>query len=232
MPEPLSFEYPEPVPPVSQLCALPFVASVAGYLGSTLGVPDTRVTLHRSMTRDGRGYLQQLCAYPGRELDHRTAGRIFAVTSGIVGKAFSTCRIVRTRSYGSEDEWRTDYDADRAALGEVGRPPTGALSYLAVPFLHPRGDAAVSVLYAEAGELNVFAEGKAFGVVLGMCEGFRDLMDGLSRSPLPRVRNYPLPPGRPFEAEDTAYERLQEVLDDPKPPVFQHLTSFNLAPSP
>jgi hypothetical protein len=54
---------PEPVPPASQLAVLPFLAAVDGYLREDEDVPDLRITVHRAMSREGRGYLQQVCAY-------------------------------------------------------------------------------------------------------------------------------------------------------------------------
>ena len=139
MPNPQTFEHSEPVPSVSQLCALPFVAGVTGYLVDTLGLPEVRATLHRNMTRDKTSYLQQLCAYGPAEahLDHRTAGRIFTVTTGIIGEAYAKRRVVCTRRYASEGDWRADYQTDRERLGEVSTPEDGVRSYLAVPFLNP-----------------------------------------------------------------------------------------------
>ena len=59
------FEYPEPVPAATQLAVLPFTAAVAGFLQAGTPDPNLRVTMHRTMAREGRGYLQQLCAYLG-----------------------------------------------------------------------------------------------------------------------------------------------------------------------
>lgn len=233
MPNPQKFEHPEPVPPVSQLCALSFVSGVTGYLVDTLSLPEVRVTLHRSMTRDGKGYLQQLCAYGPVEasLDHRAAGRMFTVTTGIMGKAYADLRVVRTRRYASEKDWRAHHRADCEKLGEVSTPEDRIRSYLAVPFLAPSGGTCVCVLYVEVSALNAFVEGNSLQGVMGMCHGFRRLLDGLDSSPLPKVRNYPLPQGEPFRAQQTVYPRLQEALDNLAPPQFEHLPSLNLAPS-
>ena len=67
---------PEPVPPASQLAVLPFLAAVDGYLREDEDVPDLRITVHRAMSREGRGYLQQVCAYrAGRgNLDRTISG--------------------------------------------------------------------------------------------------------------------------------------------------------------
>jgi hypothetical protein len=54
---------PEPVPPASQLTVLPFLAAVDGYLRDDGDVPGLRITVHRAMSREGKGYLQQVCAY-------------------------------------------------------------------------------------------------------------------------------------------------------------------------
>ena len=58
---------PEPVPPASQLAVLPFLAAVDGYLREDGEVPGLRITVHRAMSREGHGYLQQVCAYQVRE---------------------------------------------------------------------------------------------------------------------------------------------------------------------
>lgn len=228
--KPLRYEHPEPVPPPSQLVALPFVSSVAGYLDVTVGCSSVRVTIHRVMTRDGHAYLQQICSYAGGDLDHSRAGRLFVVDEGIIGAAFSGRTIMRTRRYGDEAEWWTDYRADRIAVGDKRPAPAEPISYLAVPFLDATGDAVVCVMYAEAGGLNRFVEaGGHLDAVLGMSAGYCRMLDGMSDRPLPRVRNYPLPAGRPVGGPSTLYPNLQEPVRDRKPPRLTRLTSFNFA---
>jgi hypothetical protein len=226
------YENPEPVPPVSQLCALPFVATVAGYLNSLPKVGAVRVTLHRVMTRDGAAYLQQICSYAGSTFDHGLAGRLFPVTEGIIGKAFAERGTFRTKCYETEDLWRTDYRLDRADVGENGEEPAQAKSYLAVPFLNAAGDTAVCILYADVVGLGVFAAGDTLQIILGLSNGFCSLLDDLSKAPLPRIRNYPLPEGKPVTGSKTVYRRLQERVQNVESPRFQSLTSFNFAPAP
>lgn len=229
---PAMYEHPEPVPPVSQLCALPFVAAVAGYLSSLPGVGAVRVTLHRVMTRDGHAYLQQVCSYAGSTFDHGLAGRLFPVTEGIIGRAFAELTTFRTRHYETEKSWRSDYLLDRADVGESGTELPHAKSYLAIPFLNADRHAAVCILYADVVGLSIFATGNTLQAILGLSNGYCRLLDELSTAPLPRIRNYPLPPGRPVSSADTGYPRLQEQVSDPEAPRFRSLTSFNFAPAP
>lgn len=228
---PAQYENPEPVPPASQLCALPFAAGVAGYLTDALGLANSRVTLHRIMTRDEDAYLQQICSYAGSDFEHSRAGRLFAVTEGIIGKAFSERAIVRTRHFDAENEWWSAYKADRVEVNDTTEAFRQVVSYLAVPFLAPAEDAVVCVLYAEAGGFNVFSQSDKLRVVIGMCEGYCRMLDALIGSPLPRVRNYPLPAGKPVCRTVNAYPRLQETVAEPRPPRFRFLRSFNFAPT-
>lgn len=230
MSKPVHYEYPEPVPPVSQLLALPFVAAVAGYLVQEVGCTSVRVTLHRVMTRDECTYLQQICSYAGHGFDHSKAGRIFVVDEGIIGKAFADGRIVRTGRYENEDAWWRDYLADRSAIGDERPVPTEPISFLAVPFIDAT-NAVVCVLYVEAGGLNLFVDGGHLGTVLGMSGGYCGLLDDIAARPLPRVRNFPLPVGRPVTDIPTIFPQLQETLTAPLPPRLSRLTSYNFAPT-
>lgn len=227
---PLQYEHPEPVPPLSQLAALPFVSAVAGYLVSTVGCGSVRVTLHRVMSRDQEIYLQQVCSYAGAELNHAKAGRLFIMDEGVIGAAFRQAAIVRTRHYEDDAGWWADYRADRLGVGDERAEPSEPISYLAVPFLDADGGV-VCVLYAEAGGLNRFV-GKDghLDALLGMSIGYGRMLDHLSEHPLPRVRNYPLPAGRPVGGPPTLYVRLQETVQDRKSPGLVRLTSFNFAP--
>ena len=55
---------------------------------------------HRAMSREGQGYLQQMCGYLRRDgMDVQGAGRIFPVNEGIMGAAYETGQVWRTRSY-------------------------------------------------------------------------------------------------------------------------------------
>ncbi|WP_430912165.1 hypothetical protein [Methylobacterium sp. sgz302541] len=234
MPGAINFEFPEPVPPASQLVALPFVGAVAGHLANAIGASRVRVTLHRAMDRDGQAYLQQLCAYATTEarLEHRLAGRIFATTAGIMGKAFHDRRVVRTRELPDDAAWWAAYEADRAELGEMGRDTDQPLSYLAVPMLDATSTRSVLILYAEVGGLNHFSKRERVADVVAMCGGLCRILDGLVETPMPRFRNYTLPRGVPYGESETVYPRLQESIPDPAPPLFERLVSFNLGPAP
>ena len=95
-----NYGYPEPVPAATQLAVLPFLSAVDGLLRRPLDVPDLRITVHRAMSREGQGYLQQMCGYLRRDgLEVQGAGRIFPVSEGIMGAAYETGRVWRTRSY-------------------------------------------------------------------------------------------------------------------------------------
>src|SRR6478736_6057558 len=103
----LSTGHPEPVPPASQIAALPFIGAVEGYLRGREQVyvsageeTHLRVVLHRVMNRDGEGYLQQVSSYAGnKQYDPSLAGRINAVTVGAIGRAYKTRKIIRTKPY-------------------------------------------------------------------------------------------------------------------------------------
>ncbi|RWF58944.1 MAG: hypothetical protein EOS50_01575 [Mesorhizobium sp.] len=232
MKKPLQYENPEPVPPVSQLLALPFVSAVAGYLVNTAGCGNVRVTLHRLLTRDGLSYLQQICSYAGDGFDHAKAGRLFIADEGIIGAAFADKVIVRTRRYDNEADWWRDYREDRKQVNDQRPELEHPVSFLALPFLDAAGTAVACILFAEVGGLNGFAGGSSLDVVLGMSRGYIELLDNLASRPLPRVRNYPLPIGRPVGGFSTVYPRLQESVKDREPPRLAHLTSFNFAPAP
>ena len=54
------YRNPEPVPLVSQLAVLPFLSGVDGLLRENGEVAGLRITVHRVMSREGQGYLQQV----------------------------------------------------------------------------------------------------------------------------------------------------------------------------
>ncbi len=49
---------PEPVPAASQLAVMPFLAAVEGFLNISRAVPGLRITIHRTVNREGQIYLQ------------------------------------------------------------------------------------------------------------------------------------------------------------------------------
>lgn len=226
-----SYENPEPVPPVSQLYALPFVAGIWGYLEKALEYERCRVTLHRVMNRDGKVYLQQVCSYAEAQLDHSKAGRLFKVREGIIGKAFSERLIFRTKQLNNDEEWWVAYEQDRKDIGETAQALKSVVSWLAIPLLSNDTNQPVCILYAEAGGLNAFSDATRLKTIAGMCYGYCGVLDGLVGNRLPRFRNYPLPAGVPVEGVVTGYPRLQEAVQDPQPPKLYALESFNFAPA-
>lgn len=217
--------HPEPVPGASQLAALPFTTAVAGYLRN-FGIDDrTRIVLHRTVSREGGEYLQQLSAYAGQIYDPSSAGRMNAVTSGIIGKAYAQQKIIRTRRYADHDKLLQDLRDDMADVGDGRDIEQVARSYLAIPMISPIG-AVAAILYADTFTVNAFASDERLNCIISMCREFCTLLDAITKQPLPGIRNYELSPGRPVEDLATMYPRLQEVLEDP-PPMFLHLRSFN-----
>src|SRR5437879_3336968 len=92
--------HPEPVQETSQLAVLPFLAAVEGLISAMIVPSKLRITMHRLMAREGEGYIQQLCTYFGTNpFDQSAVGRMFAVDTGIMGRAILTGKIQRTRRY-------------------------------------------------------------------------------------------------------------------------------------
>jgi hypothetical protein len=226
------YNNPEPVPPASQLAVLPFVAAVDGFLREKDDVPGLRITVHRTMSREGDGYLQQICAYlRGDKPDWRgKVGRIFPVTIGIIGAAYDKQSIWRTREYSTPDELRVDLKQSMIETGEVEnldeQLDKAAISYLAIPFLGPQ-DQVVLILYAECKEFNFFADDDRVGRVAAMCRGFCRLFDWLQKEPVSNLRNFPLQKGRPITEKPTVYPLIQESVDSIPPPRFNVVPSFN-----
>jgi hypothetical protein len=218
---------PEPVPPASQLAVLPFLAAVDGFLRDEGDVPRLRITIHRAMSREGNGYLQQVCGYlqeDGADW-HGKVGRIFPVDEGIMGAAFENGRIWRTKLYLTRDELRTDLRSSLAP-GDQRDPEEVVVSYLAVPFLGPQNQV-VLILYAECDELNFFANNDRVQHVVAMCRGFCRLFDWLQKDPFSNLQNFPLQKGEPITGSDrTVYGMIQEALDI-DPPRFNDVPSFN-----
>jgi hypothetical protein len=223
-----SYNNPEPVPPASQLAVLPFVAAVDGFLRDKGDIPGLRITIHRTMSREGDGYLQQACAYlRGDGPDWRgKVGRTFPVTQGIIGAAFKNGRIWRTMRYKAIKELRGDLRESMRKTGDNRNPEEVAVSYLAIPFLGPQ-DQVVLVLYAECDKLNFFANDNRVRHVTAMSRGFCRLFDWLQKEPFPNLRNFPLQKGEPITREPTVYRKIQESLDSIEPPRFKEVPSFN-----
>ena len=222
-----NYGYPEPVPAATQLAVLPFLGAVDGLLRRPLNVPDLRITVHRAMSREGQGYLQQMCGYLRRDgVDVQGAGRIFPVNEGIMGAAYETGQVWRTRSYADHAALLADLVEDMANAGDTGSPDEVAKSYLAVPFLGPENEV-VMILYADCNELNFFADDDQVRHVVEMCEGFCRLFDWMQKCPFPNLRNFPLQKGTPVSGDRTVYPKLQEEMQSLSPPRFSDVPSFN-----
>lgn len=214
---------PEPVPPATQLAVMPFLAAVYGWLTSGGEVPRLRVTIHRTMTREEKGYLQQISEYlpiTDAARSKRTVGRLFPVSEGIIGHVYNHRQIWRTKAYPSDDA----FIKDLIASGETN-PGGVAKSYLAIPFLG-REETVVLILFADCHERNFFADDQRVHAVTAMCRGLCGLFDSLQKTPFPNLRNFPLQPGQPVAEEPTAYKFVHEnvSLD---PPRFESISSFN-----
>jgi hypothetical protein len=225
------YENPEAVPTASQLAVLPFLAGIYGLLRENGDVPGLRITMHRAMTRQGDGYLQQLCGYVSDTgADWRgKVGRTFPVNEGIMGAAFGDGRIWRTKSFPTEQAVRSLMMEDMKRTDGRRDPATTEISYLAVPFLGPDREP-VLILYATCNELNFFADDTRIRRVAAMGKGFCRLFDGLQNDPLPNVRNFPLQRGKHVTGARTLYASIQEPVSI-EPPQFGFVASFNFETS-
>ncbi len=223
----MSPQFPEPVSPSSQLAVLPFLAGVEGFL--TQGQKDAkfRITMHRTIVREGSGYLQQLCTYLGPAgQDQSKVGRMFPVTEGIIGSAFDKRKIRRTKKYSNLADLQNDLKKDMRDTNDGRNINDVAKSFVAIPFLGLENQV-VLILYAESYQLNFFADDKRIRNLLSMCMGFCRLFEWLeTERGFPHLRNFPLQKGKPMEGAPTVYRRIQETVKLPVPR-FQRLTSFN-----
>jgi hypothetical protein len=218
----------EPVPPASQLMTLPFLSALDGFLRGSRKKLKLRMTLHRAMNREGQVFLQQVCAYVGPETkeDRTGTGRVFPVTFGIMGEAFSRSRVLRTRRFPSVAELRSAIAADMQTTGEPGDPRKKRLSWLAVPIVGP-DNRPVLVLFADTYAFNFFASDSKVASVLDMCRGFCRLIDALEEQPIPKLRNFPFEDGVRVLETKTVYPTVQEELENVAIPRLQSVGSFN-----
>jgi hypothetical protein len=219
----------EPVPLVSQLAVLPFLAGVDGFLRENGDVPGLRITVHRVMSREGQGYLQQVCAYINDAgADWRgKVGRTFPVNEGIMGAAYETGRVWRTKSFPTREALIPVMQEDMHGVGDQRDPDGVAIAYLAVPMLGPQGEV-VLILYADCNKLNFFVDEQLIRHVVAMCKGFCRLFDWLQHDlPFPNLRNLPLQKGNPVRGNRTLYVSIQERVDKIDPPKFKAVPFFN-----
>jgi hypothetical protein len=219
---------PEPVPPASQLAVLPFLAAVDGSLRDGSDVSKLRITAHRAISRQGKGYLQQVCGYLREDgVDRSGVGRILPVDEGIIGAAFGNGLIWRTKHYDNTVEFQNDKRESMPASGDSRAPAEVGESYLALPFLGPE-EQIVLILYADCYTLNFFADDDRIRRLVGMCRGFCRLFDWLHQDSFPHLRNFPLQKGQPVIGSDrTVYKKIQECIDFIESPRFRSISSFN-----
>lgn len=222
------YNHAEPVPAASQLAVLPFLAAIDGLLRSDGDIPGLRITMHRFMSRQKEGYLQQTCSYlrEGRVDPTEVVGRTFAVTTGIIGAAYSSRKIFRTRRFATTDELLAELRKDMTDTNDKKAIDGVAKSYLAIPFVGP-DEQVVLILYADCYKLNFFAEDHRIRAIAAMCNGFCSVFDVLQRAPFADLRNFPLHTGEPARSDDTVYPRLQEAVDFVPAPRFEKVRSFN-----
>ncbi|WP_029041100.1 hypothetical protein [Cucumibacter marinus] len=216
------YKHPEPVPPASQLAVLPFLAAVDGYLREEGDVPGLRITMHRAVSREGDGYLQQVCAYLEESgvNANGTVGRFFPVNDRIMGAAYGSGTIWRTHHYDSVEALHADlHDTEKGDLSKI------PVSYLAIPFLGPQ-DQVVLILYADCNQLNFFADDERVSRLAAMSNGLCRLFDWLQRDPFPALRNFPLQKGEPITGKTGLYN-IHEALPNLAAPKFAEVFSFN-----
>jgi hypothetical protein len=218
----------EPVPSASQLAVIPFLAAVDGFLRKGFEPSGLRLTMHRAVNREGQVYLQQVCGYVREQgLEWRgKVGRTYPVSEGIMGAAFKSQSIWRTKRFSTLEELRKNIASDINKTKDGRDPATVEVSFLAVPFLGPQ-DQPVLILYADCKELNFFADDERVADVAAMSKGFCKLFDTLQAEPFLNLRNFPLKDGQPVEGEPTVYESVQEAIQNIPPPKFGVVRSFN-----
>jgi len=202
----------EPVPYATQMVALPFVAGVEGALNVDRKVSKLRVTLHRVVTREGQGYLQQACDYAGA--GDTGAGRLFKTDEKIIGAAYRTKTVWRTKAFETQEQLEKGIDS--------GVP----LAYLAVPFISPT-DRVVAVLFADCYDFNFFADDARIRAVVDTCRGFAAVVDRLAAKPRPELRNFPFSPATSIPSGGVPPFAVHEEVKAIVPPRFSSIESLN-----
>lgn len=215
----------EAVPPATEQATLVFSAAVSGVLREI--APRVRVTILRVLTRSGRSYFQQTAPYAGGEaLDHSRSGRVFSFSTGIMGLAVKNKQVARTRIFPSLAELENAIEADMRRVGDPRALDQVARSYLAIPMLGATGSA-VTTLYADAMQPNVFDNKKTVALIVAMCDGFCRVADQLSESPIAHIENFSIEIGTPVKDNEDVYDNVQELLPDIKVPQFDRMDYLN-----
>jgi hypothetical protein len=218
----------EPVPSATQFAALCFLAGVQGYIGASGGDDALRITLHRTTTIEGELFLQQVAPYlGGNPLGAMGQGRIFAVTTGAMGEAYRTRKIVRTRHYDAESDLRRDILADMQDTNDARDPASVPLSYLAIPALAPDGKRVVAIVYADTMRFNFFADDDHVRSIREMFSAFCSLLDNLEQTPVQRIANFPDAVGKEVTSAPGVYRRVQETHERLEPIQFERVKALN-----
>lgn len=221
----------EPVPAATQLALVAFNSAIDGYLRGSGTVEGLRTTIHRTMSRNGKEYLQQACAYAPMNQDwKKQVGRVFPVTVGILGAAYSTGRLWRTRKFEDVSSLKEALAQDMSATGDSRSVDEVGLSYLAIPFVGPTSSP-VLILYSECKTFNFFAEESRVKSVAAICESFCCTFDWIEKEKTLGIRNYPLGIGNPHIETPTLYGTVQEELSL-TPPRFSAIEIFNFDTKP
>ena len=183
--------------------------------------------MHRVMAREKHRYIQQICTYVGSgSYDQRSAGRLFPAGTGLMGKALSAKRVLRTKPFDSVELLDEALSQDLVDTGSTKKLSEVGKSFLAVPFIGS-DERVVLVLYADTKTFGFFADNKHVQDVVDMCDGFRELLDWISKEqPFQNLRNFLTPEMELKASPDTAFPQLyDEYLVEP--PQFSNLSSFN-----
>jgi hypothetical protein len=215
----------EPVPAVTQIVILPFLAALQGFIQADDLEPDFRVTVHRTMVRGDQQFLQQVTPYIGYQSGG--GGRTFHTNTGVMGASYHSGKVFRTKHYSEESQLQADIAADQKDNDTTGVVPP---SYLSVPFIGVNGRP-VLVLYADSKRFNRFADDDLVRGIVSMCRGFAHFVTELQQAPIGAIRNFPLVEAGDAVGEPTVFKRIQEELDWINAPSIAPISSFNFESS-
>lgn len=231
----------EDIAETTQLLVIPFLAGIAGILSVWGKQTGYRVTLHRTMCRHDKVYLQQTVNYiASSKSAERGSGRIFPVDRGIIGAAFRSQKMHHTAQFASDGELVASLGEDMRRSGDERQIEDVAYSYLAIPFLGTpesitpceENDKLVplAVLYAECYKENIFSDRALLRLLSAQCKQFSEQLDRIDGAILSHIRNfsYPIYDKSLELSGDSPYEKLNSIPDlDYTPPVFRNLKSIN-----
>ncbi|WP_454773173.1 hypothetical protein [Janthinobacterium tructae] len=231
----------EDIAETTQLLVIPFLAGIAGILSVWGRQTGYRVTLHRTMCRHDKVYLQQTVNYIASSKEaERGSGRIFPVDRGIIGAAFRSQKMHHTAQFSSDEALVAALGEDMRGSGDERLIDDVAYSYLAIPFLGrpdsvtPSKDndklVPLAVLYAECYKENIFSDSALLRLLSAQCNQFSEQLDRIEGATLSHIRNfsYPIYDKSLELSGDSPYVKLNSIPDlDYTPPVFRNLKSIN-----